>query len=99
MFHYSNVLFLTRGLLSNFLKIVLINKINLALFAREAATRTRVATIRIHRIIFFARGDIDSGENSCFAFTAAVSPPEGHADGTNILCYVFRYIYTYLGYL
>jgi len=57
---------------------------------REAATRTRVATIRIHRIIFFARGDIDSGENSCFAFTAAVSPPEGHADGTNILCYVFR---------
>jgi len=54
---------------------------------REAATRTRVSSVRIHRIIFFARGDLNSSENSCFAFTAAIGDSNA---GTVVQCHVFR---------
>lgn len=54
---------------------------------REAATRTRVASFRIHRIIFFARGQVNTPENSCFAFTSAQGET---AQNTVVQCHVFR---------
>ena len=54
---------------------------------RESATRTRVASFRIQRIIFFARGEANSEENSCFAFTSA----HGETEESNVVqCHVFR---------
>ena len=54
---------------------------------RESATRTRVASFRIQRIIFFARGEASTKENSCFAFTSA----HGETQETNVVqCHVFR---------
>ena len=49
---------------------------------RESATRTGVGSFRIPMIIFFARGEATSEENSCFAFTSA----HGETD----MCHVFR---------
>eukprot|EP00090_Calanus_glacialis_P000348 TRINITY_DN10211_c0_g1_i1.p1 TRINITY_DN10211_c0_g1~~TRINITY_DN10211_c0_g1_i1.p1 ORF type:complete len:1017 (-),score=311.81 TRINITY_DN10211_c0_g1_i1:664-3714(-) len=54
---------------------------------REAATRTRVASFRIHKIIFFARGQVNTPENSCFAFTSAQGDT---AQSTVVQCHVFR---------
>lgn len=54
---------------------------------REAATRTRVASFRIHKIIFFARGQVSTPENSCFAFTSAQGDT---AQTTVVQCHVFR---------
>ena len=54
---------------------------------REAATRTRVGSFRIQRIIFFARGQANTLENSCFAFTSA----QGESENTAVVqCHVFR---------
>ena len=54
---------------------------------REAATRTRVGSFRIQRIIFFARGQANTLENSCFAFTSA----QGETESTAVVqCHVFR---------
>ena len=55
---------------------------------RETNTRTRVAQFRIHRIIFFARGQSESNEKSCFAFTSAVGDGQGHSHV--VQCQVFR---------
>ena len=57
---------------------------------RETTTRTRVAQYRIHKIIFFARGQVDTPEKCCFAFTCAlgdgpVSPAQGQ-----VQCHIFR---------
>ena len=54
---------------------------------REAATRTRVASFRIHKIIFFARGQVTSPESTCFAFTCAQGDT---AQTTVVQCHVFR---------
>ena len=51
--------------------------------------RTRVAQFRIHRIIFFARGQAETAEKSCFAFTSAVGDGHGSA-GHVVQCHVFR---------
>ena len=58
---------------------------------RETTTRTRVAQYRIHRIIFFARGQADTEEKSCFAFTSAVGdgPLSGGPNGL-VQCHIFR---------
>merc|ERR1719282_2268548 len=54
---------------------------------RETNTRTRVAQFRIHRIIFFARGQAETNEKSCFAFTSAV----GDGQHSHVVqCHVFR---------
>ena len=51
---------------------------------RESATRVRVASFRVQRIIFFARGEASTKEKSCFAFTAA------HGETSVVQCHVFR---------
>ena len=60
---------------------------NVSVVLREAATRTRVALFRIHKIIFFARGQVSTPENSCFAFTSAQGDS---AQTTVVQCHVFR---------
>lgn len=54
---------------------------------REAATRTRVASFQIHRIIFFARGQVGTSEASCFAFTSSSGETQ---QATIVQCHVFR---------
>ncbi|XP_023338421.1 LOW QUALITY PROTEIN: rab GTPase-activating protein 1-like [Eurytemora carolleeae] len=54
---------------------------------RESATRRRVSSIKIHRITYFARGDITTTEKSCFAFTASMPDKEA---GHLYQCFVFR---------
>ena len=49
---------------------------------KESATRTGVGSFQISMIIFFARGEAYSEENSCFAFTSA--------HGETAMCHVFR---------
>ena len=57
---------------------------------RETTTRTRVAQYRIHKIIFFARGQVDTQEKCCFAFTCAVGDgPVSPGQGL-VQCHIFR---------
>ena len=56
-----------------------------------SSLRTRVAQFRIHRIIFFARGQAETNEKSCFAFTSAVGDTGGGQGGGHVVqCHVFR---------
>ena len=58
---------------------------------RETTTRSRVAQYRIHKIIFFARGQVDTPEKCCFAFTCALGDGPVSATPSGLVqCHVFR---------
>ena len=64
---------------------------NSAVVLRETNTRARLAQFRIHKIIFFARGQVDTPESCCFAFTCAPGDgPVSPAPSGLVQCHVFR---------
>lgn len=53
----------------------------------DPVSKTEIASFRIHRILFCARGPADSEERCCFAFTCS----HGESVETAIFqCHVFR---------
>lgn len=53
----------------------------------DANTSTKMASFKIHRILFCARGKVDTAEARCFAFTSS----HGDTQETSIFqCHVFR---------
>ncbi len=57
-----------------------------------SGTSSSAPVCRIYRIIFFARGEVGSGEQACFGFTCAADEQHAHPA---VHCHIFRYLIHY----